>query len=410
MHTPHIRMNFLLALCVSLAALLCIPSAAAVEPSVEDMVDSLARKQTPEPAAGGTRMRSLGSSAAAPTTGQLQLSVQFEFASARISAESRDLLAKLGSAMNSPVLAGRRFRIEGHTDGVGAPLVNLSLSEQRARNVKQFLVSRSDVDAARLSAIGKGSSEPRDAANPKATMNRRVVVVALDDVASASALLAPPTASSPAATASAAGKTTTGKAGKVQLMHGQASVTRANVSITLGSGDMLREGDTILTTAGASVVVQLDDGAKLLVRPETQVVLSRIENAGARDRLSHSIELLSGAIRYVTGAVGKFRPEGVRFKTPNATIGIRGTDFDVVHAPAPDSVRESGTYVRVNVGGIELAASDGSKVTLAMNEQAFAAPEGPRLRGGARAPAVKKLETPAPVFLSGELDLLLTAQ
>lgn len=111
MHTPHIRMNFLLALCVSLAALLCIPSATAVEPSVEEMVDSLARKQTPEPAAGGTRMRSLGSSAAAPTTGQLQLSVQFEFASARISAESRDLLAKLGSAMNSSVLAGRRFRI-----------------------------------------------------------------------------------------------------------------------------------------------------------------------------------------------------------------------------------------------------------------------------------------------------------
>jgi outer membrane protein OmpA-like peptidoglycan-associated protein len=120
MHAPQIRMNFLRALCVSLAALLCMPSATAVEPSVEEMVDSLARKQTPEPAAGGARMRSLASSAAAPTTGRLQLSVQFEFVSARISAESHALLAKLGSVMNSPVLAGPSFRIEGHTDGVGA--------------------------------------------------------------------------------------------------------------------------------------------------------------------------------------------------------------------------------------------------------------------------------------------------
>jgi outer membrane protein OmpA-like peptidoglycan-associated protein len=406
----RIRFHFLLAFCVLLAAHLCIPAAIAAEPSVEEMVDALARKHAADPAASGMRMRSLGSKPSAPAAGQLQLSVQFEFASAKISTESRDLLAKLGSAMNAPALAGRRFRIEGHTDAAGDPQVNLRLSEQRAQNVKQFLVSSAGVGVSRLSAIGKGSSELRDGANPNANVNRRVVVVALDDPTSGSSAPPPPPPTSAAVEPAAALKSASTKVGAVQRVQGEASVARANASSALGAGDALREGDAISTAAGASVVVQLDDGAKLLVRPGTKVVLSRVENTGALDRLNHSIELVIGAIRYVTGLVGKSRPDAVRFKTPVATIGIRGTDFDIVHAPEASSARELGTYVRVNTGGVELAGSDGSKVSLAMNEQAFAAPQGPKLRGGGRAPAAIKLDAPASVFSSGELDSLLEAR
>ncbi len=402
MRNTHIRLHFLLACCVLLAAHICVPTVAAAEPSVDEMVDALAAKQAAGPASG-MRMRSLGSRPAAPAAGQLQLSVQFEFASARISTESRDLLAKLGSAMNAPALAGRRFRIEGHTDAAGDAQVNLRLSEQRAQNVKQFLVSNAGVDAARLAAIGKGSSEPRDSVNPNATVNRRVVVVALDDPAPA-ASAPPPTA---AADSPAAVKAGAKRVGAVQQKQGVVSVTRANASIALGSGDALREGDTISTVAGASVLVQLEDGAKLLVRPDTRVTLSRIVNFGALDKLGHSIEVVIGAIRYVTGLVGKTQPQRVAFNTPVATIGIRGTDLEIVHAPKADSVRELGTYVRVNTGGIELAGNDGSKVTLSKDEQAFAAPQGPKLRGGGRAPAAIKLEAPAAVFSSGELDSLL---
>lgn len=402
MRTSRIRMQLVAVLSVLLAAQLHLPYAAAAEPSVDEMVDALARKQTVEPAAGGTRMRSFASKPAVAATGRLQLSVQFEFASARVSPESRDLLVKLGSAMNSSALADRRFRIEGHTDSTGDAQGNLRLSEQRARNVKQFLTNNAGVNETRLSATGKGSSEPRDAADPKATVNRRVVVFALDDAASGSGL--PP----PVPQSSSAGKAAGTQAGTIQGMQGEASVARANASIALGTGDAVFEGDLISTAAGGSVVVRLDDGAKLLARPNTRIILSRIENAGALDKLSHSIELMIGAMRYVTGSVGKSRPEAVRFKTPIATVGIRGTDVDIVHAPTPDNVSESGTYVRVNAGGIELAAGDGSIVTLAVNEQAFAAPQGPKMRGGGRAPAAIKLAAPAPVFSTGELDSLLT--
>ena len=397
----------LLALCVLLISAVCIPSLAAAEPSVVEMVDALMKKQAAEPSPDGLKRRGLNTSQTAPAAGRLQLFVQFEFASANITAESRDLLVKLGAAMNSPALAGQRFRIEGHTDAVGDAQVNLRLSEQRAHSVRQFLLSNADIEKARLSAIGKGSSEPLASTNPRAALNRRVEVVALDNPALGSGAPAPTAASSAVSISPAATDTQLPSAGVVRQLQGAVSLTRANATSVLGPGAVLREGDTISTAPGASVLVQLGDGAKLLARPGAIVSLSRIDNSGAFGTLTHSIALAMGAIRYVTGSVGKSRPQAVHFKTPNATIGIRGTDLEIVHAPNQPSVQESGTYVRVNSGAIELDGNDGSKVSLTKNEQAFAAAPGPKLRGGVRTPLARKLDAPANVFSSGDFDVLL---
>ncbi len=378
----------------------------AAEPSVEEMVNALAGKKA-EPA-GGVRMRSFGAGKAAPVAepSQLQLSVQFEFASSKVSAESRELLARLGTAMNSPKLAGLQFRIEGHTDAIGDVQSNQRLSEQRAGNVKQFLVRNAGIQDARLSAVGKGSSEPIDKVDPKSAVNRRVVVVALEGVKPEPVA---PTASS-APIPPAAAKTGGPAAGTVQKVQGEATAMRAATLVALIGGEKVREGDKISTTANSSVLVQFVDGAKLLVRPNTRVELSRIVNTGALEKLGHSLELVLGAIRYVTGSVGASRPQGVRFKTPTATIGIRGTDLEIVYAPRMRSLNDSGTYVRVNSGGIELAGNDGSTVSLDKNEQAFAAPVGPAMRGGGRAPATKKIDVPATLYSSGELDSLMEAK
>ncbi len=390
----------LLALCLWLFVPLVAAPATTAEPSVEEMVNALGKKPAES---GGVRMRGLGAKPPAPAPSQLQLSVQFEFASAKVSAESRELLTRLGAAMNSPKLADLQFRIEGHTDSVGDAQANQRLSEQRAGNVKQFLMSNASIAEARLSAVGKGSSEPVDKANPKSDVNRRVVVVALEAPKAVPAASAP----SSAPTLPAAAKADGPAAGTVQKIQGQVTATRANAPVMLAAGEKVWEQDIISTAANSSVLVQLDDGAKLLVRPNTRVELSRVVNAGALDRLSHSLELAIGAIRYVTGTVGASRPQSVRFKTPTATIGIRGTDLEIVYAPKMRSLGQSGTYVRVNTGGVELAGSDGSTVSLNKDEQAFAAPEGPKMRGGGRSPAARKLDAPAAVFSSGELDSLL---
>ena len=60
-------------------------------------------------------------------------------------------------------LAGMHFEavtIEGHTDRLGSPAYNQKLSMRRAEAVRNYLVSSGGVDAARVSAVGKGESQP----------------------------------------------------------------------------------------------------------------------------------------------------------------------------------------------------------------------------------------------------------
>jgi len=67
--------------------------------------------------------------------------------------------------------------IEGHTDSMGDDAHNQDLSERRARAVVDYLVGNG-IDASRLTAVGKGESEPvSDNATPEGRQsNRRVVV------------------------------------------------------------------------------------------------------------------------------------------------------------------------------------------------------------------------------------------
>ena len=109
----------------------------------------------------------------------LSLAIQFDLNSARVRAESGAVLGNLVAALLSPDLKANRFVIEGHTDGRGAPAANLRLSQQRADEVRLYLVALG-VHPARLKAVGKGSTEPANPLDPLAADNRRVRVVTLE--------------------------------------------------------------------------------------------------------------------------------------------------------------------------------------------------------------------------------------
>jgi outer membrane protein OmpA-like peptidoglycan-associated protein len=57
------------------------------------------------------------------------------------------------------IARGMYIRVEGNTDNIGDETLNRPLSEQRARAIVTFLISRG-VDPARIVARGNGSARP----------------------------------------------------------------------------------------------------------------------------------------------------------------------------------------------------------------------------------------------------------
>jgi OOP family OmpA-OmpF porin len=144
----------------------------------------------PAPAPSGTRASTGATARPAaaqpaeqPTAnqGEARLSVPFASGSAVISPVAARVLDELGKALTSPKLADYKFRVEGHTDTVGAPDMNKALSEQRANSVADYLVTKFGIDRARLTPVGMGEEGLLVATGPGVSnaANRQVRVVTL---------------------------------------------------------------------------------------------------------------------------------------------------------------------------------------------------------------------------------------
>jgi outer membrane protein OmpA-like peptidoglycan-associated protein len=86
--------------------------------------------------------------------------IYFDFASDRIKKESEPVLAEIAQVMReNPTW---NINVEGHTDNIGGDAYNMDLSQRRAAAVKQALVSRYAIAAARMQTAGFGMRAPKD--------------------------------------------------------------------------------------------------------------------------------------------------------------------------------------------------------------------------------------------------------
>ena len=125
-----------------------------------------------------SRARPPTAEAGAPS---VNLTVQFLTNSAELTPAAVHTLDELGRALTSQTLSNYHFRIEGHTDTVGATDHNQALSDARAKRVVEYLVKKFNVDASRLEPVGMGESHPlvQTGDNVSEPRNRRVTVVNL---------------------------------------------------------------------------------------------------------------------------------------------------------------------------------------------------------------------------------------
>ncbi len=118
-----------------------------------------------------------------------------------------------------------------------------------------------------------------------------------------------------------------GAAGRVVFVEGAVSAQAADGTLRLlGTGAEVAVGDRIRTGSRSHALLEFDDGSKVTVRPGSVFVVERYRHGG--DRGEALFALLKGGLRALTGAISKLRPDAFQVRTPVATLGIRGTEFD----------------------------------------------------------------------------------
>ncbi len=123
----------------------------------------------------------------------------------------------------------------------------------------------------------------------------------------------------------------------------------------------------------------MTDGALMSVRGDTEIKLERFSYAGEQDRnASFLMSVLKGGLRTITGVIGRQNRERYRITTASVTIGVRGTDFEIVHVPLQAGSREvpAGTYDRVFEGVTSMENRAGVMLLVSRDQTAFAALQG----------------------------------
>jgi len=111
-------------------------------------------------------------------------------------------------------------------------------------------------------------------------------------------------------------------------------------------------GTTINTGIGAQAIIKFDDQQQIVLNQNTTFRISDFRYRPTEPRGDRAVfDLLRGALRFISGVVGARNPNVVQLRVPQATIGIRGTDFMVVLVnPAFVNVI-SGAISTTNAGG-----------------------------------------------------------
>ncbi len=112
------------------------------------------------------------------TDGHIALYINFETGKSDIKPESQNIIDQIAEMLKAN--ATLKINVEGHTDNVGTPASNQTLSENRAKAVMNALIAKG-IDKSRLSSKGLGQTKPinDNSTEDGKAKNRRVEIVKL---------------------------------------------------------------------------------------------------------------------------------------------------------------------------------------------------------------------------------------
>jgi hypothetical protein len=137
--------------------------------------------------------------------------------------------------------------------------------------------------------------------------------------------------------------------GTVTSVKGSARV--GNEPVT--ENQKIPPGSVVTTGPDAQVVMRFDDGQRVVLGQNTELKVVDYQFTEANPAADRMVfDLLKGGARFVTGLLGRRSQSAFQMRTPQATIGIRGTDFMAVIV--------NPLYLSVTQGAIAASTSAGT--------------------------------------------------
>lgn len=173
-------------------------------------------------------------------------------------------------------------------------------------------------------------------------------------------------------------------AGRIDFVYGEANVRAADGRLRpAAKGELVQDGDTLVTGNGRAQV-RFTDGAYVSLQPNTEFGVREYRYEGKTDGSERGFfSLVRGAMRTVTGAIGRYNRSAYQVRTPTATVGIRGTGGLIAVLPDLSTLIKgtSGTWLLSNPAGqIEVPAGTSGLATpdiKAPPQQTSQSPEAP---------------------------------
>lgn len=142
--------------------------------------------------------------------------------------------------------------------------------------------------------------------------------------------------------------------GEVRVAKGAAQPEAANKNQSL-------ESDTVVTTGPKShVVIKFEDGQVIALRENSSFhILDYRYDAQDAEKSNVLLSFIKGGLRAISGLIGQRRPAAFQVRAPQATIGIRGTEFlaDIVN-PLYVSVVQGAVTATNTAGAMAISAGE----------------------------------------------------
>ena len=140
--------------------------------------------------------------------------------------------------------------------------------------------------------------------------------------------------------------------GKTLLSRGSVTADRHNTRERLKRRSPIFRQDILRSGANARAQFRMIDNALINLQENSVLRLRKYELKSGKGDGNVIMELVSGGLRTITGVIGKKNKKDYQLRTPAATIGIRGTMYEV-------EITKEGMYVGTWKGDIDVHSYSG---------------------------------------------------